>query len=86
MLWMVGFVMIAFGVAFRVGARDSAHGYLVTVVCLLLAAGLWVVNNVAPLYDNDAMMAGFAAVGMTCIALGAAAGEIYLFCAKRSKQ
>lgn len=84
MLGIVGFVMLAFGVAFRVGARDSARGYLVTVVCLLLAAGLWTVNNVTPLYDNDAMMAGLAAIGMTCLAVGAAAGEAYLFYTKRS--
>lgn len=84
MLGIVGFVMLAFGVAFRVGARDSARGYLVTVVCFLLAAGLWAVNSGATLYDNDAMMAGLAAVGMTCLAVGAAAGEAYLFYTKRS--
>ena len=75
MLGLLGFVMLSFGVALRVGARDSTRGYLVTAVCLLLAVGLWVINGAASLYDNDAMMAGFAAIGMTCISVGAVAGE-----------
>ena len=85
MLGLLGFVMLAFGVALRVGARDSSLGYLVTVVCFLLSVGLWVINGVAPLYDNDAMMAGLAAVGLSCVAVGAAAGEVYLLYARRNE-
>lgn len=84
MFWLIGFVMIAFGVAVRVGARDSFRGQLVTVVCLLLAAGLWGLTRMAPLYDNDAMLVGLTAVGMSCIAAGAVAGELYLLCARKS--
>ncbi len=84
MLGIVGFVMLAFGVAFRVGARDSARGYLVTMVCLLLAASVWVVSSAGLLRDNEAMMVGLMAIGLSCIAVGAAAGEAYLFYAKRS--
>ena len=86
MLWMVGFVMIAFGVAARVGARDSAHGYLVTVVCLLLAAGLWGFNGLGFLCDNEAMMAGLVAIGMSCITAGVVAGEVYLLHARRTEK
>jgi hypothetical protein len=38
----------------------------------------------APLYDNDAMLVGLTAIGMSCIAAGAVAGELYLLCARKS--
>ena len=76
MIWSVLFVLFVFGVAARVSMRGEKKGILVTVICLLVAGGMWAIAYTVPTHGSEGN--GVMALMLSCLAAGAVAAEVWL--------